>query len=177
MPPDHDENEECAKHAGKRGKGRVRKQESAKDCGGHAAEGEPAHDVPAKLVAIEPDAAGVADELGYREDGDRFAHAEHQDQHGQEHGGAAKAGDSSQQSCDECDEGQQGESDRLRHSSSDAAAAGVQARPANSPFSVDTFTRSPSLTKNGTLISRPVSRRAALVTSPRAVSPRAPGSV
>ena len=52
-----------------------------------------------------------------------------------------------------------------------------QARPANSPVSVDTFTFSPSLMNRGTRISSPVSRRAGLVTLPLDESPRTPGSV
>ena len=50
------------------------------------------------------------------------------------------------------------------------------ALPANSRFSVDTFTFSPSLMKRGTRISRPVSSRAALVPPPDE-SPRTAGSV
>jgi hypothetical protein len=53
----------------------------------------------------------------------------------------------------------------------------TQARPANSRFSVDTFTFSPSLMNRGTRISRPVSSRAGLVTVPPDESPRTPGSV
>ena len=53
----------------------------------------------------------------------------------------------------------------------------TQARPANSRFSVDTFTFSPSLMKSGTRISRPVSSLADLVTLPLDESPRTPGSV
>src|SRR5437879_13073781 len=52
----------------------------------------------------------------------------------------------------------------------------THALPANSRFSVDTFTFSPSLMKRGTRISRPVSSRAALVPPPDA-SPRTAGSV
>ncbi len=51
------------------------------------------------------------------------------------------------------------------------------ARPANSRVSVFTLTASPILMKNGTLISRPVSSFAALVTPPLDVSPRTAGSV
>jgi hypothetical protein len=51
------------------------------------------------------------------------------------------------------------------------------ARPANSRFSVDTFTFSPSLMKSGTRISRPVSSLADLVTPPLDESPRTPGYV
>src|SRR6202789_3067144 len=51
------------------------------------------------------------------------------------------------------------------------------ARPANSRVSVLTLMDSPSLTKNGTWISIPVSSFADLVTAPLAVLPRAPGSV
>src|ERR1700722_15878574 len=50
------------------------------------------------------------------------------------------------------------------------------ALPANSRFSVDTFTFSPSLIKRGTRISRPVSSRAVLVPPPDD-SPRTAGSV
>ena len=57
----------------------------------------------------------------------------------------------------------------LTRSGSDAAA--------NSRFSVLTLIFSPSLMKVGTRISRPVSRRASLVTLPAAVSPRTEGSV
>src|SRR5215472_9822578 len=52
-----------------------------------------------------------------------------------------------------------------------------QARPANSPVSVETFTISPSLMKRGTRISSPVPSRAGLVTVPLDESPRTPGSV
>src|SRR5208283_608331 len=52
-----------------------------------------------------------------------------------------------------------------------------QARPANSRLSVETLTFSPSLMKRGTRISRPVWRRADLVTLPLDVSPRTAGSV
>src|SRR5258708_32701184 len=51
------------------------------------------------------------------------------------------------------------------------------ARPANSRFSVDTFTFSPCLWKSGTRISRPVSSLADLVTLPLDISPLIPGSV
>jgi hypothetical protein len=53
----------------------------------------------------------------------------------------------------------------------------THARPANSRFSVDTFTLSPSLMKSGTRISRPVSSLADLVPLPLEESPRTPGSV
>ena len=52
----------------------------------------------------------------------------------------------------------------------------THALPANSRFSVDTFTFSPSLMKRGTRISRPVSSRAVLVPPPDD-SPRTAGSV
>jgi len=52
----------------------------------------------------------------------------------------------------------------------------IHALPANSLFSVDTFTFSPSLMKRGTRISRPVSSRAVLVPPPDE-SPRTAGSV
>jgi hypothetical protein len=52
----------------------------------------------------------------------------------------------------------------------------THALPANSRFSVDTFTFSPSLMKRGTRISRPVSSRAFLVPPPDE-SPRTAGSV
>jgi hypothetical protein len=51
------------------------------------------------------------------------------------------------------------------------------ARPANSRFSVDTFTFSPSLIKRGTRISSPVSSLASLVTLPAEESPFTAGSV
>jgi hypothetical protein len=56
------------------------------------------------------------------------------------------------------------------------AAVPTHALPANSRFSVDTFTFSPSLMKRGTRISRPVSSLAVLVPPPEE-SPRIPGSV
>ena len=52
----------------------------------------------------------------------------------------------------------------------------THALPANSRFSVDTFTFSPSLMNRGTRISRPVSSRAVLVPPPDE-SPRTAGSV
>jgi len=52
----------------------------------------------------------------------------------------------------------------------------THALPANSLFSVDTFTFSPSLMKRGTRISRPVSSLAVLVPPPEE-SPRIAGSV
>ncbi len=58
-----------------------------------------------------------------------------------------------------------------------AVAIHRYARPANSRFSVETFTFSPSLMKRGTRISRPVSSLADLVTLPLDESPRSPGSV
>src|ERR1700742_3321596 len=57
------------------------------------------------------------------------------------------------------------------------ALQAAYARPANSRVSVLTFMDSPSLTKNGTWISIPVSNFAGLVTAPLAVLPRTPGSV
>ena len=53
----------------------------------------------------------------------------------------------------------------------------AQARPANSPVSVATFTFSPCLINSGTLISSPVSSFAGFVTLPLDVSPFTPGSV
>ena len=55
--------------------------------------------------------------------------------------------------------------------------SGTHALPANSLVSVWTLTRSPSLMKSGTRISRPVSSVAGLVAPPLEVSPRKPGSV
>src|SRR5271156_346205 len=55
-------------------------------------------------------------------------------------------------------------------------AVPTHALPANSRFSVDTFTFSPSLMKRGTRISRPVSNLAVLVPPPEE-SPRIAGSV
>ena len=53
---------------------------------------------------------------------------------------------------------------------------GAQARPANSRFSVETFTFSPSLINNGTFSSSPVSSRHTLFPLPLDVSPLTPGS-
>jgi hypothetical protein len=44
------------------------------------------------VAAVEPDPAPVADELGHREDRHRVAHAEGDDEHGQQHRRAPEAG-------------------------------------------------------------------------------------
>ena len=68
----------------------------AGDRGRHCAEGEPADQRPAQVVAVEPDPGTVAEQLGDGQHRDGESQPEHDGEHGQQQHTAAESGDCGQ---------------------------------------------------------------------------------
>ena len=82
--------------AGQLGQWRLREKDAAEERERYAAQCEPTDHARVDLSSVEPDAAAVADQLRNREDRDRVADAEGEDEHRQEHRCATEARDGRQ---------------------------------------------------------------------------------
>src|SRR6185437_12462141 len=127
MPPCHDQKEKCAKEADKSTERRSRKEVPTDECRRNAAYRKPRHHFPPQLAAIEPNPAAVADQLHYRQDGHRRAHAEHAYQHGQQYCRSAETRHGRQSSGEQRCHQQNEPFESMRHGA--FAISWVSARP------------------------------------------------
>ncbi len=101
VAPRHGEQQEHAEQARQRGQRRGGEQEAPDERQRHGPDREPADHAQVELVPVEPDAAGVPDQLGDGQDRDRVTDPEGRDQHGQQDGGSAEPGDRRERRRDE----------------------------------------------------------------------------
>ena len=94
MTPYYNEQQESAKQASKHGQRSFRKQEPAEQSEGNGSQGKPPHHGPVEFATVEPDTAGVSDELRDGENRDGFADAEDSHNRRQQNRRAAEAGHS-----------------------------------------------------------------------------------
>jgi hypothetical protein len=140
MPIPHHQDQKHSQPARQAAHRGPRKQQPSDERAGYAAHSEPCYDGPFQLLAVEPNATGIPDQLRDREDRDRLASSKGQHQHRQQNRRPTKSGDRRQGGSEESKDRQQGKMNEVRHSGLKknyhvAATPATTCESSNSPFS------------------------------------------